>query len=271
MGSCAFRPAVSPDSAGAAGCWCDACATRPESPTRGADAELSNAVQTDEMIGSGGLAAMKPPPAAPPKAVPAVAKVQAKALNEAQISKIHSALRWDKPWAEIQEVIKSVDVSVFDALVAQDPKNGNCCLHIAAQNGHRDLVKQLLEEKADVNAQNFKGQTPLHMSIEYDFYFQSVQLLEAGADRGAVNADGHPAIKGIEGGKEGADAWDSPLTILKAAGDDRDELDFAMSKLEQVDPADVDKALVVQAGMAKRKCCKDHWNADRFADIIRRL
>ncbi len=54
-----------------------------------------------------------------------------------------------------------------DALAAKDPKNGNYALHIASQNGHMDLVKFPIADKADVKVQNGKGQTPLHMSIEY--------------------------------------------------------------------------------------------------------
>mmetsp|Transcript_399 Transcript_399/g.1760 ORF Transcript_399/g.1760 Transcript_399/m.1760 type:complete len:106 (-) Transcript_399:67-384(-) len=85
----------------------------------------------------------------------------------------------------------------------------------------------LLRDGADPNAKNFKGQTALHMSEEYDMYFQSVLLLEAGADPGATNEAGHPAIRGIEGSKVGAEAWDSPLTMLKAARDDPEELNLA--------------------------------------------
>eukprot|EP00429_Kryptoperidinium_foliaceum_P083903 CAMPEP_0176212700 /NCGR_PEP_ID=MMETSP0121_2-20121125/15285_1 /TAXON_ID=160619 /ORGANISM="Kryptoperidinium foliaceum, Strain CCMP 1326" /LENGTH=338 /DNA_ID=CAMNT_0017551753 /DNA_START=72 /DNA_END=1087 /DNA_ORIENTATION=+ len=190
-------------------------------------------------------------------------------LDEAQIAKIHSTVRWGKSEAEIEEVIKVVGTSTADALSAEDPKNGNRCLHIAAQNGHQSLVTWLLGEKADVNAQNLKGQTALHMSVEYDFYFQTLVLLEAGADKELTNADGHAAIQGLEGGKVGGESWDNPVTVLKAAGDNLEELEVAMSMLEQADPSSIDKAMLVQAGMAKRKRCKDNWNAERFAGIMK--
>jgi hypothetical protein len=50
-------------------------------------------------------------------------------------------------------------------------------------------------------------------------YFQSKLLLDAKADPNVSNAAGHAALKGLEGAKEGQDAWDNPMNILKAAED----------------------------------------------------
>lgn len=36
----------------------------------------------------------------------------AKALDDAQIAKIHSAVRWDKPQGEIEEVIRQVVLAI---------------------------------------------------------------------------------------------------------------------------------------------------------------
>lgn len=143
-------------------------------------------------------------------------------------------------------------------------------MHIAAQNGHLGLTRYLLEGKADANAQNGKGQTPLHMSVEYDMYFQSLLLLGHGADGSATNAEGHAALKGIDGKKEGTDAWDNPVTILKAASD-ASEFDQALSKLEEADPSIIDKAALVQAGMAKKKAYKEQWDAARFMAVMKRF
>ena len=53
----------------------------------------------------------------------------------------------------------------------------------------------LLDAGANVNAQNNNGLTALHMSVEYDYYFTSKVLLEAGADgeivSGEVRAPAH--------------------------------------------------------------------------------
>merc|ERR1711879_953186 len=64
------------------------------------------------------------------------------------------------------------------------------------------LVKWLLEDQnAEINAQNGKGQTALHMSVAYDFDEQADYLVEKGADKEIANADGHKAWNGIDGDK----------------------------------------------------------------------
>eukprot|EP00928_Gymnodinium_smaydae_P078583 TRINITY_DN62706_c0_g1_i1.p1 TRINITY_DN62706_c0_g1~~TRINITY_DN62706_c0_g1_i1.p1 ORF type:complete len:328 (+),score=91.45 TRINITY_DN62706_c0_g1_i1:100-984(+) len=193
-----------------------------------------------------------------------------KEVDEKHIAKIHSTIRWGKPREEVTSVLESLGVAVEDALAASDPKNGNYALHIAAQNGHMDLVKFAIENKADVNVQNNKGQTPLHMSVEYDFYFQTKLLMDAGADPKRKNGEGHEALTGIDGGKTGNDAWDSPVTVLKATADDQEQLDFAFGLLEKADPSTIDKASLVQAGMQKKKTYKK-WDSTRFMGIVKGL
>jgi len=171
---------------------------------------------------------------------------------------------------EIGALITSTGCSMQQALAFEDPKNGNRCLHIGAQNGHMGLVKFLVDQKADLNAQNKKGQTPLHMSVEYDYYFQSKFLLDSGADRTVKNGEGFEAITGIEGTKIDADAWDSPLTILKAATT-KEEVDIALKALEGADLSKIDKAALAQTGMAKKKACKDVWDPDRFMNVMKML
>jgi len=206
-------------------------------------------------------------------APPPIAALEAPAaeLDSGVIRQINSAVRWNKPPADIEALLKTIGVSTAQAVAAQDPQNGNSCLHVSSQNGHIDLTKWLLQVRADVNAQNGKGQTALHMSIEYDFYFQSLLLLEHGADASMANAEGHQALKGIDGTKEGSDAWDNPVTILKAAGNKEEELNLALTKLEEADPSTIDKAQLVQAGMAKKKLCKGNWDAARFMALMKKL
>lgn len=192
-------------------------------------------------------------------------------LEEAQTCKIHSAIRWGKTEAEVTKVIEDVGTTFTEALAAKDPKNGNHAIHISAQNGHIHLVKLLISNKADLNVKNGKGNTALHMSVEYDFYFQSEVLINAGADRTATNAEGHQAVTGIEGSKIGTDAWDNPVNILKAAGDDPQQLGFALSAIEKASPDTIDKAQLAQAGMAKKRAFKANWDAARFMDIMKKL
>merc|ERR1719491_157755 len=77
------------------------------------------------------------------------------AADPSQILKFHSAVRWCKPWAEIEGSLG--DASLAAAVRWQDPKNGNTALHIASQNGHLDLVQRLCSAGAPANVQNGKG------------------------------------------------------------------------------------------------------------------
>jgi len=187
-------------------------------------------------------------------------------LSDKEVVKFHSALRWDKPWNEIVEAAGACDLKT--ACTTKDPKTGNVALHIASQNGHMSTVERLLSLGVPVNAQNGKGQTPLHMSVEYDFYFVSKALLDAKADVNIENKDGNKAISGIEGTKVGAQAYDNPVNILKAASTS-EQLEEAFLKLEDVvgKGGGVDKAELIQAGMQKKKAGKDFWDHKRFMQL----
>mmetsp|Transcript_11192 Transcript_11192/g.28882 ORF Transcript_11192/g.28882 Transcript_11192/m.28882 type:complete len:280 (+) Transcript_11192:67-906(+) len=82
-----------------------------------------------------------PAPIAAPVAEAPVAASNAAQLEAAQIAKIHSAIRWNKSTEEILAVLEEVGADMAGAVAAADPKNGNRALHIAAQNGHMDLLK----------------------------------------------------------------------------------------------------------------------------------
>jgi len=187
------------------------------------------------------------------------------------IAKMHSALRWNKDQEEIIEIARDAGFSMAELVKLEDPKNGNRCLHIATQKCHVHHTKFLLQEKADVNAQNLKGQTALHMSVESDFYFQSLVLMEHGADTSIKNLGGHTALTGLDGKKVGKDAWDHPSNILKAAGDNKEELDLAFAQLEKADVSTLDKAKLAKVGMRKEKICVENWDADRFDAFMKRL
>lgn len=189
------------------------------------------------------------------------------------MKQLHSAFRWGKPVAEIEELVSSWEggQGMSDAAAAADEKNGNKALHIAAQNGHIALTKYLLEKGVEPNAQNFNGQTALHMSVEYDMYFQSKLLLEAKADPNIANKAGHSALTGLEGSKTGLDAWDNPMNILKAAEDKEEEMSAAFEALEKADPKDLDRSILAQTGMKKRKQCPKHWQPERFKEIVQKL
>ena len=58
---------------------------------------------------------------------------------------IHSAIRWNKSIEDVKAVLKlkgSADIA--------DPGNGNCPIHIAAQNGHANIVALLIKLKGQL-------------------------------------------------------------------------------------------------------------------------
>lgn len=182
--------------------------------------------------------------------------------------KFASAVRWAKPWPEIEEAAGGLNMRAISS--AKDPKNGNTALHIAAQNGHFEIVQKLLSVGSPVNAQNGKGQTPLHMTVEYDMHFVTLCLLENGADKNLANDDGHKAILGIDGGKVGLEAWDNPVTILRSAGCE-EELKIAFEALDKAlaTPDIVSKEQLIVVGMAKKKspATQAIWDHKRFMKL----
>jgi hypothetical protein len=73
--------------------------------------------------------------------------------------KFHSMCRWDKPSEEIAAFVAENPGSENST----DTANGNKPLHIAAQNGHVNLVRQLLGIGVLVDAPNGTGTTALHV------------------------------------------------------------------------------------------------------------
>ena len=150
-----------------------------------------------------------------------------------------------------------------------DSKNGNYPLHIAAQNGHKDVVELLVKNGGKVNAQNGTGTTPLHMALEYDYWFISKFLMENGADGSIKNEDGNTAESGI-GGERTINDYVAALT----SAHNLEELEFALEKLAaQKEPA-IDKAALVQGGMAKKRSSKDIWSKDiqgKFMKLVQSL
>jgi len=183
------------------------------------------------------------------------------------VGKFHSVIRWGKPIAEL-EAFTNADKNVANA---KDEKNGNQAIHLAAQNGHIEITKWLCDKcGADVNGQNGKGQTALHMSVAYDFYEQTKYLLSKGAKTDIKNAEGNLSIEGIDGDKKGADAWDAPVNQLKAVQNKAD-VQKVFELIKTAPKESLDKATLVQTGMAKKKALGREWDHAAFMEIMKAI
>jgi hypothetical protein len=53
--------------------------------------------------------------------------------------------------------------------------------------------------------------------------------------------------------------------------DDEEQMKVAFEALEAADPKDLDRAVLAQTGMRKRKQCPKHWQPERFKGIVQKL
>ncbi|DBA01803.1 TPA: hypothetical protein N0F65_002919 [Lagenidium giganteum] len=76
---------------------------------------------------------------------------------------------------------------------------GNTILAIACQNGLKRMAKLALRRGANINSQNFRGNTPLHFCFAYG-YGESLggYLISKGADTTVTNNDGYVCYYGID-------------------------------------------------------------------------
>jgi ankyrin repeat protein len=165
-------------------------------------------------------------------------------------SQVHSTIRWNKPIEEVIKILETPGTSEFT-----DPKTGNYPIHIAAQNGHFDILKYLVEEKkVDTNVKNNMGNTALHMAVEYDYLDCARLLMANGADRTSTNGNGHQSGKGIEGKKE-----IECLALILAAN--RNEARAALIECK-TRISEIPKTSLVAAGLKAKKNLGVEWTDD---------
>ena len=157
--------------------------------------------------------------------------VVVKVLTPLEITrKIHTAIRWNKNFEEIQELLEP--------------------------EGAVDIVELLIKKKCNINASNMKGNTALHMAIGYDYYAAAKVLLANGADNNATNVAQFPASKGLEGDKSMAGA-----AIVCAAT--VDEFMDALKLIKDTLPRGMTKETFIKTGLRMKKAHPDLWVSNK--------
>ena len=93
---------------------------------------------------------------------------------------------------KVEELLdKGVPVNVRDQF-------GNTILAVSCQNGHKRVAKAALRRGADINAQNYKGNTPLHFCFTYGYGDTLGQyMISKGADASMRNHAGVTSYEGL--------------------------------------------------------------------------
>lgn len=76
-------------------------------------------------------------------------------------------------------------MDIDQTLVQKHDDNGMTLLHFAAREGANEIIEWLLQKKANINAQNLIGETPLDLAILYGFEKTTRLLKQRGAQDGA--------------------------------------------------------------------------------------
>lgn len=84
-----------------------------------------------------------------------------------------------------------------DAEVDCEDEHGNTPLLLAAQQGAKPLMKELLRRAANINHQNHSGCTVLHYTFEYKHKALFEYLLQKGADDSLLNKEGLTCYEGL--------------------------------------------------------------------------
>jgi len=91
------------------------------------------------------------------------------------------------------EVVKDL-VKNDPSLVLWKDEEDRTPLHFAVDGEHTDLVKFLIENKANINAADNEGQTPLHYACVCEHEQIIDDLISRGADPNIKNAEGQSSM-----------------------------------------------------------------------------
>jgi hypothetical protein len=102
----------------------------------------------------------------------------------------------------IHDAAETGDLAKVKTLLKDDPelvfsKNGDGMtpLHMAAREGHKDLVELLLANKADVHTKNAEGETPLFLATKFGYKVVVELILANSADVNAKDKYGRTPLR----------------------------------------------------------------------------
>ncbi|KAG5189103.1 hypothetical protein JKP88DRAFT_243361 [Tribonema minus] len=95
------------------------------------------------------------------------------------------------------EFISSLAIKASDLVGDEGALVPQTLLHVAAQNGNKRIAKLCLRRGANINVQNFNGQTPLHYAFGYGFESLGQYLISKGARDDVLNKDGLTCYEGL--------------------------------------------------------------------------
>lgn len=107
---------------------------------------------------------------------------------------------------DIIKAVKVGDLDLVKQILTEDPTllesqdaDGSRPLHYACWKGHTEIVQYLLDQGADITAQNTGnthwGGTPLHVTAHANNRAAAVLLLQKGADIHTISANGRTPLQ----------------------------------------------------------------------------
>ncbi|XP_071944966.1 E3 ubiquitin-protein ligase MIB1-like [Antedon mediterranea] len=135
-----------------------------------------------------------------------------------------NALQWASLKDNVHAVRRILDKCPDIANYKMDD-GGHAALHIAAINDHTNIVKVLIQQgKADVDVQNAKKRTPLHLAVEKGMLKMIELLVKNGANVNAQDEEGDTALHELHIRASGRQLMGGGLgllgLLLNAAGGD---------------------------------------------------